>query len=340
MRGSSSRSTYLPITSASRFTLLPGPSSPRFVFARVWGSIETVKEPSPTDTSVRLMPSTQMLPFSTQKRSTASGAWNSQISASPSGLNPSTRPTPSTCPCTMCPPNLPPADIARSRLTGLPAARPPSAVRLSVSGMAKKLSVRPSTSPTVRQAPFTQTLSPACASSEILTAEMLRRSISPPSSDETRPTSSTSPVNTFLLSARVERYDDIIPYLPDLRDRELQRLRYLRRPERPDHGHALRTEELRRVEKGQLVGKPPADKARRRLAPALDEKTLYPTSAQLFQYVHKVEALLRKRRRNDLDAEPLQLYLATVGPGGEDDDGRLFRTPREPALRADRQAGI
>src|SRR5919112_2890008 len=272
MRGSSSRSTYLPITSASRFTLLPGPSSPRFVFARVWGSIETVKEPSPTDTSVRLMPSTQMLPFSTQKRSTVSGAWNSQISASPSGLTPSTRPTPSTCPCTMCPPNLLPADIARSRLTGLPALRPPSAVRLSVSGMAKKVSVLLSTSPTVRQTPFTQTLSPVRTPSDTLPAEMLRRNISPSPIEETRPTSSTSPVNTFLLSARVERHGDVIAYFPDFRDRELQRLCHLRSPQRSDHGYALRAEELRRVEQGQLVGEAHTDKSRSRLSTALDEQ--------------------------------------------------------------------
>src|SRR5215213_8889236 len=148
----------------------------------------------------------------------------------------------------MCPPNLLPAHIARSRLTGLPAARSPSAVRLSVSGMAKNVSVRPSTSPTVRQAPFTQTLSPACVPSETLPAEMLRRSISPSSSDETRPTSSTSPVNTFLLIARVERHGDVIPYLFDFRDRELQRLCHPRDPQRADHGHAFGPEELRRVE--------------------------------------------------------------------------------------------
>src|SRR5918993_1812364 len=172
----------------------------------------------------------------------------------------------------MCPPNLPPADIARSRLTGLPTARFPNAVRLNVSGMAKKASVSPSASPIVRHAPFTQTLSPARAPSDTLQAEMLKRNISPSPIEETRPTSSTSPVNTFLLSARVERHGDVIPYLPHFRDRELQRLRNLRSPERTDHGHALRAEELRRVEQGQLVGEPHTDESRSRLSPALDEQ--------------------------------------------------------------------
>src|SRR5215208_472483 len=258
--------------SASRFTLLPAPSSPRFVFARVWGSIETVKAPSRIETIVRLMPSTQMLPSGTKWRSTASGAPNSQISASPSGLTPSTSPTPSTCPCTMCPPNLLPTDIARSRLTGLPTARSPSAVRLNVSGMAKKVNIMPSTSPRVKHAPFTQTLSPARTPTDTLPAEMLRRNNSPFPIEETRPTSSTSPVNTFLLSARVERHGDVIANFPDVRDRESQRLCHLRSPQCSDHGYALRAEELRRVEQGQLVGEPHTDKSCSRLSPALDEQ--------------------------------------------------------------------
>src|SRR5215212_3409595 len=212
----------------------------------------------------------------------------------------------------MCPPNRLSADIARSRFTGLPAARPPSAVRLSVSGMAKKLSVRPSTSPTLRQAPFTQMLSPTCVPSDTLSAQMLKRRFSPPTSDETRPISSTSPVNTFLLSARVERYGNVIPYSLDIRDRELERLCHLRSPERPDHRHAFRAEKLRRVEQGQLFGEPLAYKARRRLASTLDEQAFDPTSPQLIEYVEKAEALLRGRRGNDLDPEPLQLCFAAV----------------------------
>src|ERR671913_2308515 len=172
----------------------------------------------------------------------------------------------------MCPPNLPPADIARSRLTGLPTARFPNAVRLNVSGMAKKASVSPSASPIVRHAPFTHTLSPPLAPSDTLPAEMLKRNISPSPIEETRPTSSTSPVNTFLLSARVERHGDVIAYFPDFRDRELQRFCHLRSPQRSDHGHALRAEELRRVEQGQLVGEPHTDKSGSRLSPALDQQ--------------------------------------------------------------------
>src|SRR5215211_2659576 len=242
----------------------------------------------------------------------------------------------------MWPPNLLPADIARSRLTGLPAARSPSAVRLIVSGMARNASVRPSTSPTVRQAPFTETLSPACVPSDTLPAVILRRSISPSSSEETRPTSSTSPVDTFLLSAGVERHGDVIPYLFDLSDRELQCLRHLRSPKRAYHGHAFGAEELRRVEQGQLVGEPAADKACRRLPAALDEQPLGPPPAQLIQYIEKVEPVLSERRRYDLDAKALQLPLAPVerGPGDEDDYGRLFGALRELAVRADRQAGI
>src|SRR5215212_4281698 len=136
----------------------------------------------------------------------------------------------------MCPPNLLPADIARSRLTGHPTARSPSAVRLNVSGMRKKVNVMPSTSPTVKHAPFTQMLSPVRTPSDTLPAEMLRRNISPFPIEETLPTSSTSPVNTFLLSARVERHGDVIDCFGDHRDRELQRLCHLRSPQCSDHG--------------------------------------------------------------------------------------------------------
>src|ERR671910_1605545 len=183
----------------------------------------------------------------------------------------------------MCPPNLPPADIARSRLTGLPTARFPNAVRLNVSGMAKKASVSPSASPIVRHAPFTHTLSPPLAPSDTLPAEMLKRNISPSPIEETRPTSSTSPVNTFLLSAGVERHGDVIPYLFDLSDHELQCLRHLRGPKRADHGHAFGAEELRRVEQGQLVSEPAADKASRRLPAALDEQPLDLPPTQIIQ---------------------------------------------------------
>src|SRR5918998_2433802 len=273
MRGSSSRSTYLPITSASRFTLLPPPRAPRLVFARVWGSIETVNEPFPTETMVRLIPSTHILPFSTQYRSTASGASNSQISASPSGLTPSTSPTPSTCPCTMCPPNLLVAAMARSRLTGLPSPSVPSAVRLSVSGMAKNVSVPASASPTVRHAPFTEMLSPARVPPVTRSAEMPIRSISPSSSDVTWPTSSTSPVNMFLLSGDggIKRDGHVLPPLLHLRDRKPERLGNPGRAERPDHGHALGAEQFWRVEQGHLVSQSFPDKARRRLSAALDQ---------------------------------------------------------------------
>src|SRR5215218_9612606 len=143
--------------------------------------------------------------------------------------------------------------------------------------------------------------------SDTLPAVMLRLSISPSSSEETRPTSSTSPVNTFLLSAGVERHGDVIPYLFDLSDPELQCLRHLGGPERADHGHTFGAEELRRVEQGQLVGEPAADKASRRLPAALDEQPLDPPPAQLIQYVGKVDPVSSGRRRNNLDAKPLQL---------------------------------
>ena len=57
--------------------------------------------------------------------------------AIPSLFTDTTRPHASTCPETICPPNLPPHGIARSRFTFEPRARLPSDVLLMVSGMAQ-----------------------------------------------------------------------------------------------------------------------------------------------------------------------------------------------------------
>nr|WP_228281256.1 hypothetical protein [Rubrobacter marinus] len=73
----------MPITSASRFTRSPGTSPLRFVASLVCGRMETVNEPSRTEARVRLIPSTQTLPFSTAYLRTLCGAENSQSSASP-----------------------------------------------------------------------------------------------------------------------------------------------------------------------------------------------------------------------------------------------------------------
>src|SRR5215218_9953793 len=128
----------------------------------------------------------------------------------------------------MCPPNLRSKLIARSRLTGLPSTRSPRAVRRSVSGIACKTSVPPSTSFTVRHTPFTDTLSPILVPSRTRLAETLNLNISPASRPATRPTSSTSPVNTVLLAGGVERHGDILSYRLHIRDRELEGLGHLR----------------------------------------------------------------------------------------------------------------
>ncbi len=61
----SRRSAYLAMTSTSRFTGSPTPLWPRVVTAAVCGMTATVKPSSSTSTTVRLMPSTVIEPFST-----------------------------------------------------------------------------------------------------------------------------------------------------------------------------------------------------------------------------------------------------------------------------------
>src|SRR5581483_9075760 len=67
--------------------------------------------------------------------------------------DPRNAPTPSTWPCTMCPPSGSPARSAGSTFTSSPAARPPSVERSSVSATTSKESVPSSRSATVRHTP-------------------------------------------------------------------------------------------------------------------------------------------------------------------------------------------
>src|SRR5829696_6409942 len=120
-----------------------------------------------------------------------------------------------------------------------------------------------SSSFTVRHTPLTETLSPTRVPSRTRRAETLRRDISPAlaSSLETRPTSSTSPVNTVLLTdlltdlltARVQRHGEVLADRLDARDREPQGLGHLRHAQGSDHGYAFGADELGRVEHGELV---------------------------------------------------------------------------------------
>src|SRR5438552_12853971 len=64
VRARSSRSTYLPTRSDSRLTLPPRAIEPRLVTSSVCGMIETEKPISSNAVTVRLMPLTQIEPFS------------------------------------------------------------------------------------------------------------------------------------------------------------------------------------------------------------------------------------------------------------------------------------
>jgi len=64
------------------------------------------------------------------------------------------------CPLTMCPPNRPSAFIARSRFTSQPDFKLPRLVRLKLSGVTSAVKLSEFFEVTVRQVPFTATLSP------------------------------------------------------------------------------------------------------------------------------------------------------------------------------------
>ena len=108
-----------------------------------------------------------------------------------------TTPVPSMWPDTMCPPNRPFADSARSRFTASPGESAPSDERSSVSGMMSAENVDAVKRVTVKQTPLTAMLSPVLTSdSTVRAATVSSHERAPRRSERTRPTSSTMPVNT------------------------------------------------------------------------------------------------------------------------------------------------
>jgi len=161
-------------------------------------SISEIASSPRSSLTVRLMPSSATDPFSTTKGSSSRGISTATRIASPACSRLRMRPTPSTCPSTMCPPRRSPSASGRSRLTASPGRRSDSVVRRSVSTetSAEKPPLLRST--TVRQAPSTAMLAPCSRSASGSRVRTLRRA-PPPGTDATSamvPTSSTSPVNT------------------------------------------------------------------------------------------------------------------------------------------------
>src|SRR5438128_11480207 len=96
----------------------------------------------------------------------------------------------------MWPPNRLPAVIARSRLTPPPGRKSPRLLRRSVSATASNSRRSPFLTTTVRQTPFTQTLSPIAHPGPMRGALTVRRDDSPARrTAATTPTSSINPVN-------------------------------------------------------------------------------------------------------------------------------------------------
>ena len=107
-------------------------------------------------------------------------------------------PVPSICPDTICPPNLPPAAMARSRFTLLPPVSCPSPLRLKVSGMTSAVKIFPDMPVAVRHTPFTAILSPTWLPWRTLSAcTVMLQELTPLSIFLIVPISSTIPVNMY-----------------------------------------------------------------------------------------------------------------------------------------------
>src|ERR1051325_136382 len=155
--------------------------------------------------TVRLTPSTDRLPFSATKRWSARGIASVTRRPSPSAATARTSPTPSTWPCTRCPPSRSASRSERSRLTGVPSRQSPSVVRRSVSGTASTAKRPLSTATAVRQQPEQLMLSPTFASAKTSPAAIQSRRPSGRSSAcATRRFSSMSPVTPSALQVHDE----------------------------------------------------------------------------------------------------------------------------------------
>ncbi len=105
-------------------------------------------------------------------------------------------PTPSTCPCTMWPPNRPSAFMGSSRFTNAPCFIRESEVLAHVSGARSAENDLTFISRAVRHTPLTAMLSPVCSSLGACFASTVMWRFSPRCSMRAmRPTSSMMPVN-------------------------------------------------------------------------------------------------------------------------------------------------
>src|SRR6185503_1589557 len=132
LRSSIKARTYFPIVSPSRCTGSPATRSPRVVCCKVNGISETwMTEADGIALTVRLTPSTVIEPSGIDTAAISAGATMSSKRASSRSATCSTLPTPSTWPCTRCPPSRSPTCNARSRFTLKPTGQRPKRVRSS-----------------------------------------------------------------------------------------------------------------------------------------------------------------------------------------------------------------
>src|SRR6185312_11110345 len=190
--------TCLARMSVSMLTRSPGWRVPSVVTARVCGMSMIEKPSAKTSTRVRLTPSTAIEPLETMSGVQAGSMPKARNSQSPSRRRSRRTAVASTCPCTKWPPRRSPARSERSRLTGAPTGFLPRFVRTKVSGPAWTSNRSPSAETTVRQQPLTATLSPSASGPASPGQCSVNRRPEPPcSTRSTRPSASTSPVNTL-----------------------------------------------------------------------------------------------------------------------------------------------
>src|SRR5256886_1799396 len=193
--------TYFPSTSPSTCTRSLTRRFPSVVRRRVNGISATCTRSGPGSALiVKPTPSNVIDPCGTELSRTSRGTRRSYPHASPRRSARSTTATPSTCPCTMCPPRRSAARSARSRFTFRPLTYSPNRVRPAVVSITCTVNPLFTTRSTVRQAPFTAMLSPffnPLNGARIVRVRPVSRFPVPVSRDAlaTVPTALTIPVN-------------------------------------------------------------------------------------------------------------------------------------------------
>src|SRR5918998_5035272 len=270
----------------------------------------------------------------------SAGAAISTTWAKPSGRMSRTLPSPSTWPCTKCPPIRSSARTGNSRLTVAPSPTSASDERRSVSFITSALNAPSAIAVAVRQTPLTATESPSPISgaSEVRTA---RRTPSAPAwTAVTVPRSATSPVNTSPL-AHAGADQDVVGDPVALQRERAHRLGDPLDPLALQRiAGAGAAEHHRGDEQPDLVDLAGVEEGARQVRAALEQDRGQPAGAELGERVAHTGRLVLPRGHDHVRARRLQGVGGGALGGAADHDGQGQVRRAAQQRRVDREPGL